>query len=457
MSSKAPFSRKFRDWPGAVALAAVAFLWLAAALGGGSARYDVPHVVVVRLVAVAALVATVWMVPAERLRERRVGWAFAAVAMLAVALQLVPLPPSVWSVLPARDLYAGLTSDGLAQVWRPISLSPDLTLNSLLALLPPLAMLVAAGVLNRDGRRLILLGLLATALLSGLLGLLQLADGPDSPLRHYRFNSSDSGTGFFANRNHQAVFLAMGIPVLAWWFTREGSRFKAKWLRLALAVSGVLFLMISTVATQSRTGALVVALSLVLSFALIVKEKGRAFKPLLWVGGSAVLLMGAAAALSAGWLQSRLSMSVIQNDTRLRVLPETMEMLRAYFPVGSGFGSFHTAYQRFESLEDLSPYNLNHSHSELTQIVIEGGIISILLVLILIAWFLLRTWQSWAVRSSEGGAEARVASIIVLLPLVASITDYPLRTPLMACAFAAAAALLGTSHHWRDSRAKGKP
>jgi O-antigen ligase len=85
---------------------------------------------------------------------------------------------------------------------------------------------------------------------------------------------------------------------------------------------------------------------------------------------------------------------------------------------------------------------MNHTHSELTQIVIEGGVVAILLLLLFLFWYLRATWRAWSAPNAPGIAEARLCTVLMALPLVASITDYPLRTPLMACAFAAAAAML---------------
>src|SRR3954454_18379335 len=58
-------------------------------------------------------------------------------------LQLVPLPPSLW----AHGLRARLAADyailGQPLPWLPISLTPYATLNSLLGLIPPLAVFLA--------------------------------------------------------------------------------------------------------------------------------------------------------------------------------------------------------------------------------------------------------------------------------------------------------------------------
>lgn len=424
-------------------LAVIVCVWLAIGMGGGSARSDILLLVLVRLGAVVGLALLLLLVPRDRLHLQRPLLLFAGAAAIVLIVQLIPLPPSLWAALPGRDFYQALAAvDAVGPVWRPISFSPDLTWNSLLSLLPPLLFLIAVPILGVRVGRLLLIGLLITILLSGLLGLLQMAGGADSALRFYRVTNPDSATGFFANRNHEAAFLTMGIPLAAWWAGRGnlGPRLRrARWL---IAGSAVLFLLTAAVTTQSRTGAALVVLSFLLTGALIIRGTGLGKKTLALLAGG-VLLAGALSAIAlTRWSDARLGLAEARQDLRIQVLPETLEAARTFFPVGAGWGSFAQIYPRFESIEDLSPEYLNHAHTELTQIVIEGGVFAILLLLVFLVWYVRAAWRAWRAPNGPGVAEARVCTVLLALPLVASITDYPLRTPLMACAFAAAAALL---------------
>ena len=443
MTPRQTSSRIVLDAPAKIALVVVVAAWIVTCMGGGSARPDVWLLLPVRLAAIAGLTLLLLLVPVGRLRAQRPLLLFTAAAAAVLAIQLIPLPPPVWASLPGRDFYGALNGvDGVGAVWRPISLSPDLTWNSLLSLLPPLLFLLAVPALGtRVGRRL-LIGLWITILISGLLGLVQIAGGPDSPLRFYPINNQDSAIGFFANRNHQAAFLAMGVPLAAWWAGRGNVAPRLRRARWLIAGSSVLFLLTAAVMTQSRMGAAVVGLSLLLSAAMIVRGSGLRRGTLLALAGTGLLVAALAGIGLSTWSETRFGLDRVEQDVRLKVLPETLEAARTFFPVGAGWGSFAQVYPRFESVEDLSPEYLNHTHSELTQIVIEGGVAAILLLLVFLAWFVRASWRAWRRSEAQGGSEARLCSVLVALPLVASITDYPLRTPLMACAFAAAAAML---------------
>jgi O-antigen ligase len=437
-------------------LAVIACAWLVINLGGGSARADIIQLIAVRLAAVVGVTLLLLLVPRERLHLQRPLLLFAGLAALVLAIQLIPLPPSLWASLPGRDFYQALAAvDAVGPVWRPISFAPDLTWNSLLSLLPPLLFLVAVPILGLRVGRWLLIGLLLTILLSGLLGLLQMAGGADSALRFYKYTNPDSATGFFANRNHEAAFLTMGIPLAAWWAGRGNAGPRTRRARWFIAGSAVLFLLTAAVTTQSRTGAALVLLSFLLTAALIIRGTGmrKSTVALLAGGVLAAGLLGGYALTK--WSDARLGLSEAQQDLRIQVLPETLEAARTYFPVGAGWGSFAQIYPRFESNEDLSPEYLNHTHSELTQIVIEGGVPAILLLLLFLFWYLRATWRAWRLPNGPGAAEARLCTVLLALPLIASITDYPLRTPLMACAFAGAAAMLAIAT--REAAARRQP
>ena len=436
-------SRIILDAPAKISLAVIACAWVVTCLGGGSARADVPWLIPVRLAAVVGLALLLLLVPRDRLRMQRPLLLFAGAAALILAVQLIPLPPSLWAALPGRDFYQALAgANGVGPVWRPISFSPDLTWNSLLSLVPPLLLILAVPVLGTRVSRWLLIGLWVTILVSGLLGLLQVAAGPDSPLRVYPVTNLDSATGFFANRNHQAAFVAMGVPLAAWWAGRGNVAPRPRRARWLIAGSAVLFLLTAGVMTQSRTGAAVIILSFLLTAALILRGTGLRRGTLAALAAAGLAAAGLAAVGLTTWSESRLDVAAATQDLRIKVLPETLEAAKAYFPVGAGWGSFAQIYPRFESVEDLAPEYLNHTHSELTQIVIEGGVVAILLLLVFLAWYGRAIWRAWSGPDGYGAAEARLCTVLIALPLVASITDYPLRTPLMACAFAGVATIL---------------
>lgn len=428
-------------------LAVLIIVWTAVVLGGGSARADVLFVVAVRFLAIVGLGVVLIFGRPERLATVRKPLFYTALLALVIALQLIPLPPGLWTMLPGRAPYGELASvPELAGIWRPLSLAPDFTWNALFSLLPPLFFLVAVPMLSARYRRWLLIGLLCTILVSALVGLLQVAGGSQSGLRWYPITNNDAATGFFANRNHEAAFVALGIPLSVWW-ALSGESSRRLLPRLAIAASMVGFLLVAAVTSQSRMGLVTVALALLLTGIYFLRQVKLKKKLLLWLGAAA-LLGGAGLTLAVTtWAPGRMSVSNVENDLRVRILPESLEAAKTFFPAGAGFGAVPVVFPRFESNEDLSPEYVNHTHSELTQIVIEGGIVSVLLLLLYLGWFVVAAIRVWRDRQGHPDeiAEARLCTILILLPLTASVTDYPIRAPLMACALAIVSVMLSQS------------
>ena len=144
--------------------------------------------------------------------------ALVALIVAIPALQLVPLPPSIWTLLPGRQLVAeplGLLDGELP--WAPISVAPTATWLSLISLLPPLAVFLATLLMNFRQRRQLSLMLLAFGALGVALGLSQVAGGPTSSLRFFAYTNPTEAVGFFANRNHFAALLYIVILFAAAW------------------------------------------------------------------------------------------------------------------------------------------------------------------------------------------------------------------------------------------------
>ena len=154
---------------------APAYLFLCLVLGGSA--QGIWANMVLQLLGIGIL-AWAALAPAEEplLPPARQLLILALLAVALVALQLVPLPASLWPHLPGREPIAnGFRILGIPTPAQPVSLTPYGSLNSLLGLIPSLAMFCAIVRL-----KVYRTGWLATALLAGttagiLLGALQVA------------------------------------------------------------------------------------------------------------------------------------------------------------------------------------------------------------------------------------------------------------------------------------------
>ncbi len=233
--------------------AAVAgFLLLALLLFGGASSSDEYAQVPVRLAAVACIAASFWPLEFTVLRPDRWLIAFALACLALPALQLVPLPVARWAALPGHRLYAEVAAAAGSSAWRPLSLTPDLTINALQALLPPFAMLLAALYLDPRDRKAIAALLVTAGIVSAVLALAQLAS-PGDTLRLYRHTTEGAPVGLFANRNHEAALLACTLPFGAATIARRPKRLGAPLMLGALGACALLTSVV-IVLTGSRMG-----------------------------------------------------------------------------------------------------------------------------------------------------------------------------------------------------------
>jgi Na+/H+ antiporter NhaD/arsenite permease-like protein len=110
----------------------------------------------------------------------------------------------------------------------------------------------------------------------------------------------------------------------------------------------------------------------------------------------------------------------------------------------------------------LKPTFFNRAHNEVLETAITGGIAALAAVSVFLLWFLRHLFRAWRgigrVTGYEAGqgtgkasdvALARLGSVVVLLLLLASLVDYPLRTPLLGAVLALAVAWLASGSQQR--------
>jgi O-antigen ligase len=434
------FSQSF-----ALLLLLLAALWIA----GGASRADVLGQAVVRAVAWIAVVVVLLFGRRPPFEGRWPVLLILAAALLLALLQLIPLPPAIWQSLPGHAVLAGAAA-GDVQPWRPWSMVPGATLNAASSLVVPFAVvLLLAGLSERERALLpgVLLAMIATATL---IGLFQFSGAQlNSPfLNDPSLNETASQiSGIFANRNHFALFVAIGCLLAPAWAVWGGKR--AAW-RPALALGLVLLFALTILGTGSRAGMVTGVLAIAIGLWLVRSDLRRQFRRgpawafpaaiIAVVGVILVAVLVSVAADRAVSIDRALAVDLGQ-DMRSRGLPTVLEMIRAYFPMGSGLGGFDTVFRIHEPFALLKPTYFNHAHNDFLEIVLDAGLPGALLLATALGWWIwasLRVWRG----KREGWVAARTGSAILLLVLIASAFDYPARTPLIMALIVVAAVWL---------------
>jgi O-antigen ligase len=424
----------------------IAFLVLIFLTGGG-ARSDIRSLLVLRPVAIICCVIAMWTLTWEQVRSRRFLFIMAAAILALPLLHLVSLPPVIWHALPGRALIAEIdNAAGLGEVWRPLSMVPSATWNAFYSLFVPLAVLLLGVQVSRSDLFRLLPLILGLGLLSGFWGLLQTIGDPEGPLYLYEVTSNGSAVGFFANRNHQAILIAMLIPMLAIYAsTGIENHGKAKFRGYG-ALGAALVLVPLLLVTGSRAG--LVAGVIGLLSAVAVYRRPHVSIPKKRVGNrfdmrwplaifAVILLVGLTIIMSRAEAFQRIAAPDQIEDLRFRMWPYITEMTWKYFPFGSGVGSFVEVYQIDEPDILLSPRYVNHAHNDWLEIFMTAGLLGVVIASVALAGYLKASFMA-TFRGSGSESElsfARLGMLMVGMMALGSIGDYPLRTPLLASIF----------------------
>jgi hypothetical protein len=364
-------------------------------------------------------------------------------------LQLIPMPPSLWSSLPDRgDIASAYEAARMKLPWLPISLYPSATWQGLLSLVPATAVFLAMLSLGHRSRRILIVLVLICTFASAVLGMLQIMGGEESPLRFYAITNIDRAVGFFANANHHAALLYSAIPFVTAYaigLVRDHRRNRA--IGLALSMLLILAIVIALTFTRSRAGMVLLFIAGLSGLLLAWRHgRGQSGRRLLFVGIGANLV-ALLLAFHFGFFQlAKRAEGQGFEDLRWPAAKVTSQAAIANLPFGSGFGTFVPVYEKFAPREFLADTYVNHAHNDWLELGLTGGAPAIVLAVCFLAWLAASSFGLW----SRGQPEppvldlvlAQAAPIVIVLLLLHSAVDYPLRIPALNVLFAIACAFL---------------
>ncbi|WP_156807823.1 O-antigen ligase family protein [Henriciella marina] len=425
-------------------------LGIAVALGGSSVPDEAPRL----WLSLATLILLIALLPVatreDWSRPTQFVLLLSALWLVWCALQLVPLPRWLWSRLGDRSVIVeGLDLLGLPiNQPMPISFSPLEGRLSLAATAAPLALFLLVSMLGwRKGASRLSWTVPILGALSALLGLAQILTENSAHLYFYENTNPGSPVGIFANTNHQACFLAMCLPFAAaairevrgnW---RSGDEDHAK--AIACAVLS-LILLIGVLAAGSGAGYLLLVPALVLG--VIIARKPASSKK---VQIKLPFIVMATAVLSAIVVASSpvlggLGLAGLDTSrtSRIEIWGLTGEVAADHWLFGTGIGSFDEVYRLYEDPDTVTRTFANHAHNDYLQAIVEFGLPGTLVVglgLLLFGYLFFRVWSQ---HGDEHRHLKRAAATALLIALLHSFVDYPLRTPAVACLAATCFALL---------------
>lgn len=397
-------------------LPAAVLLLVAALIAGGTSRPAND------LIVLAASLPLVFTLLSDTHAPQLIWTAKLALGLLALAaLQLVPLPPEIWTMLPGRELAAAtLAASGNEIGWRPVALDPGAASISLLTLCAPIALHIAVTRMNGESVLKLLKLVAGFAIISAFLGIAQRLTGG---LSVYQTEHIGAAIGLFANRNHHADLLIAGMLLITVLVPAHRQR------ELRVPASAVVaFLLFAVIATTSRAGIALAFPASIAALLIIWRPRRNAVIPIVlatFVAAIGILFIPAFDTIFDRF-------GAASSDQRITMARDSLVATRAMWPVGSGYGTFVPVYMAHEDLDMLEARYVVAAHNDFLQLVLEGGIHGVMtaiagpVAVLFIGWHLLQSraqpalWACWGI------------AVIVLLH---SAVDFPLRTGTLAVIF----------------------
>jgi len=419
-----------------------ALILIALMFGGGGVRYGLANLIV-QIAALGVL--------AFYRNEFFAFWQRAPIALRVLvglsialpALQLIPLPQSVWTALPGRNLAADAREAVGAMGWASASLDQARTMVALSGLIVPLTVLTVGWSLDRG--QIYALGwvVVVWGVINLLLGSAQVLNPetvtslyPENPMPGVLF-------GTFANRNSTGIFLVAALS-FACLLPSILSHPLAKPGRIVICA----LLILAILLTRSRTALALATLPLLLVGVKFAFERFAAKqndnssnKAGVMIGVSAALLVAVIAGLLAfapGRIGDTLDRFDQDGDPRSYIWEDALYASERYWPAGAGMGTFDEVFQVDESLENMTLRRAGRAHNDYLEVAIEAGLAGLVLIA---AWLIVWAWLTWRAKASSERWVAWSGAVILLAVALQSITDYPLRNQSM-LAIAALALLM---------------
>ena len=365
-----------------------------------------------------------------------------AVFFLIVVFYVVPLPVLPESFSLATESLRAIRAVANTTDASPIlSVMPAAAWQSFFFLFAPLAVFLLAIQIKRDDLMLTLPIMIFVGIVSGVIGVLQLAGNSDSPIYLYRISNNGSAVGLFANRNHAAVFLACLFPILSVFATKlRGTRSGERNISQLVAISVAILLVPLILVTGSRAGVLAGVIGMVGGVVLYGtqistngRQTNRKFLTPILAASILLSLVFATIYFSRAEAINRFFVDPSTGSSRAEFWTSSLNLFWNYFPFGFGPGSFVPAFLNEEPRSLLSHVYLNRLHNDWLETAITFGVPGILLMLGAVAFYVRRSFILWFRMDGTRSAVAlgRMASVIFAILGIASMSDYPLRTPAM--------------------------
>ncbi len=388
------------------------FCLLACLLVGGATQRGILVDAILQVIVLAG--SAYALMSAQMSKAMRAGIFMFILILMAGIAQLVPLPISLLEagrlniLLPftGNHPYAAISA-------APISLSASRTVQAIIFALTPVVFFIAAARLPQekfaDLLPFFVIGLVCNLIAGGL---------------QYSFSTGVTlgdllgygvMVGMFANVNHFSTLVFASLPLIVYFgfFHDRGI--------MAILLLALTFLIL--LAAGSRAGIL-------LGFGVVIISVGS----LVWRGRVGTLAMLALLVIlivyGYGALVQVGSQQLDADFGRREFALTTWRAIQDNWLWGTGFGTFDLVYPAYERPEMVHASYVNHAHNDFLEVLLEGGVAAVAIFAVYLVMLIVRAVQVY------NRPLQRLALLSIMVILLHSLVDYPLRTMAVAMTFA---------------------
>lgn len=386
------------------------FCLLACLLVGGATQRGILVDAILQMIVIAG--SAYVLMSARMSGAMRTGVVMFILILAAGVLQLLPLPVSLLEIARPADLLPFAGGDTAVSA-APINLSVSRTVEATIFALVPVVFFIAASSLPQekfaDLLPFFVIGLVCNLIAGGL---------------QYSFSTGATlgdllgygvMVGMFANVNHFSTLVFSSLPLIVYFgFFHD---------RPAVAILLLALTFLVLLAAGSRAGILI-------GLGVVAISVGS----LIWRGRigtiAMVVLFAAFVAYGYGALVQIGSQQLDPDFGRREFALTTWDAILDNWVWGTGFGTFDLVYPAYEKRDMVHALYVNHAHNDFLELLLEGGIGAAVIFGVYVCALAARAVQVF------NRPLQRLALLSIMVILLHSIVDYPLRTMSIAMTFA---------------------
>lgn len=378
-------------------------------------------------------------------------WGFSIFILIIPWLYLIPVSEVVWESLPYRthyqqtfELFMNKSAD-----YR-LSLIAWETTGTALTVIPPVALFLA--MLYLPVNRLIVLSYVFLVIIGieAIIGMSHyLLMGETLPAWLASFlNFKEVGEaykgdahGTYVNRDHFSALMAMGVAICfaSIAMVLRQARYKGlSVIKFSLLVIVFLLVIIAMIFSRSRAGVGLGLLSIFMSsiiFSLYLKKEGISKRLVYGLPGIALLISFGIGIIPT--INRFIGLDPTE-DGRVEIFENTIIGIKAFFPLGSGPGTFDEIYRNFQPIDQLK--FIDHAHNDYLELFFETGLVGMFLVGVFLLLYLFQVFTVYINRKSSNVPEFQylqaAAGVSTFVFLLHGLVDFNFHIPANALFFA---------------------